>query len=474
MGSKLIIAFARYPGAGQCKTRLIPALGSDGAARVYRAMLDRTLSWIVDVRRSHRIEAEVRYTGGSHAEMAALAPRETRLAPQGDGDLGARMERAVLAAMERGFQQVVVVGADCPRLSSSLALQAFDLLTTHDIVLGPARDGGYYLIGLKGCPSALFRDIDWGTESVLRQTIQAARSTGHSLALLPVLRDVDCPEDLPEWELTSGEECNQSSRPRLSVVVPCRNEEPQLASVVQAALSERGAEVIIAASGRWGESLDMAVRYGAQFRVADEGRGRQMNAGARLASGDALLFLHADSMLPAGFSREIMRRLEDPRVAGGAFTLSIDSPDRRFRLVEWGVALRSRALRLPYGDQGLFLRRETFQSLKGFAETPIMEDFEFMGRLSRHGKIAISPLPILTSARRWQSLGVLKTTGINQLVIAGYLCGISPERLARWYRGAEPGDNRRLLGVESNSPQPNDPPASRCPNRPYFEGSEQI
>ncbi|MEO0490404.1 MAG: glycosyltransferase, partial [Cyanobacteria bacterium J06659_2] len=104
--------------------------------------------------------------------------------------------------------------------------------------------------------------------------------------------------------------------------------------------------------------------------------------------------------------------------------------------VEWGVRWRSHLFQLPYGDQGLFMKRKVFDTVGGFPDLPIMEDFELIQQLRRNGRVAIAPASVITSGRRWETLGVLKTTLINQAVILGYVCGVAPARLARWYRSA--------------------------------------
>ena len=119
----------------------------------------------------------------------------------------------------------------------------------------------------------------------------------------------------------------------------------------------------------------------------------------------------------------------------GAFRLQIDGAGRWLRLIERVANLRARYLHMPYGDQAVFLRRETFESLGGFADLPIMEDYELSRRLRRRGRIELADASAVTSARRWQTLGPWRTTWINQMIVLGYHLGVSPERLARWYRG---------------------------------------
>lgn len=167
---------------------------------------------------------------------------------------------------------------------------------------------------------------------------------------------------------------------------------------------------------------------------AAAGRANQMNAGAAAATGDILLFLHADTHLPTGFDTLIRQALQNPGTIAGAFELRINAQPWGLRLVETMVNVRSRLLSMPYGDQAIFLKATVFQEIGGFPDLPIMEDFELMLQLRRLGRITIVPTPVLTSGRRWQKLGVVKTTLINQLIITGYFLGIPPAQLVRWYR----------------------------------------
>jgi rSAM/selenodomain-associated transferase 2 len=161
-----------------------------------------------------------------------------------------------------------------------------------------------------------------------------------------------------------------------------------------------------------------------------------MNRGAAVATGEFLLFLHADTLLPPDYPALIRSTLAPPGVAGGAFAFALagDFPGRR--LIECGTNLRARRRQLPYGDQGLFVSRVLFDRVGGFPDQPIMEDYEFVQRIQRLGRVAIAPAAAVTSGRRWQRRGAVGTTLVNQLIVLGYRLGVSPARLARWYRGA--------------------------------------
>ena len=155
-----------------------------------------------------------------------------------------------------------------------------------------------------------------------------------------------------------------------------------------------------------------------------------MNAGAAVATGRALLFLHADTLLPDAFPPIVAGVLSRPGVRAGAFRLRIESDRRSLRVVEALVALRGWAFGMPYGDQGLFLTAATFRQVGGFPDVPVMEDFELIRRLRRRGRVQITPAAVTTSARRWRRHGVARTPLLNQACLAARLLGVSPERIA--------------------------------------------
>lgn len=221
----------------------------------------------------------------------------------------------------------------------------------------------------------------------------------------------------------------------LSIIIPTLNEANQIATTLQNAQTANGIEIIIVDAGSEDNTLECAQSLGVKTLISPQaGRAAQMNFGATQATGDILLFLHADTQLPLDYDKLIRDALAQPGVIAGAFHLGIDSPEMSLRLIEKMVSLRSRFLQLPYGDQALFLNRETFTTCGGFPDLPIMEDFEFVRRLKRQGKIVLVPAFVTTSARRWQKLGVFKTTIINQIVVLGYFVGVSPQQLRYWYR----------------------------------------
>jgi rSAM/selenodomain-associated transferase 1 len=200
IAKKHLIIFTRYPQPGKTKTRLIPALGVEGAANLQRQMTEFTLSKVKKFQKSAAISFEVRFVGGDLQLMQDWLGTELNYQLQGNGDLGKRMENSFLSAFNKGAQEVVIIGIDCPGVNAQVLAEAFEKIQNCDLLLGPAVDGGYYLIGLKRAIGELFINIDWGTAKVLQQTVDIAEHLNLSVASLRTLADVDRPEDLPIWQ----------------------------------------------------------------------------------------------------------------------------------------------------------------------------------------------------------------------------------------------------------------------------------
>jgi rSAM/selenodomain-associated transferase 2 len=221
--------------------------------------------------------------------------------------------------------------------------------------------------------------------------------------------------------------------PDISVVIPALNEAKSIGLAVASTRNPEGIECIVVDGGSQDNTPQVAQSSGATVLHSPPGRARQMNAGAEAARGEFLVFLHADTRLPEDFADHIRRILTTPGVAAGAFELEIDGSGPRLRIIERLANWRSRYLKMPYGDQSIFLRNHIFHQSGGFPELPIMEDFQLVRQLRRQGQIVIAPTAALTSPRRWQEVGSWQVTLINQAVILGFLLGVDPVRLARWY-----------------------------------------
>jgi rSAM/selenodomain-associated transferase 2 len=222
---------------------------------------------------------------------------------------------------------------------------------------------------------------------------------------------------------------------RLSIVVPTLNESANLARVLPDVVArEHGAEVLVVDGASGDDSRAVVARVpSVRWLSAPRGRARQMNAGARAAQGEVLLFLHADTALPDGAGAAILAALGDPAVVGGRFDVRLDSRRPILALVGWLMNRRSRLTGISTGDQGIFVRRAVFEALGGFPDIPLMEDVEFTRRLKRRGRLAALRLRVVTSARKWEDEGVLRTVALMWTLRLLYALGVSPARLHRWY-----------------------------------------
>jgi rSAM/selenodomain-associated transferase 2 len=224
--------------------------------------------------------------------------------------------------------------------------------------------------------------------------------------------------------------------PLVSIVIPVKGDAPALENLLRGLSAEIGPaiEVVVSAAVPVDSALS-SIRSRYTRVVWIEGapsRGRQLNAGAAVATGAWLWFVHADSRPPNGWLAAF-QALDPSDVVGGAFAFALDSPAWQARLLERAVALRVHWFNLPYGDQGLFVRRRIFASLGGFSPVPLMEDVEFVRRLTRSGPVRHLTLRLTTSARRWEREGWLRRSLKNLTILSLYALGVSPERLAKRY-----------------------------------------
>lgn len=229
----------------------------------------------------------------------------------------------------------------------------------------------------------------------------------------------------------------------ISIIIPVRNEADTIGPCLDRLSGYRDLEIVVVDGGSSDQTVREAARRGYRPLGSPPGRGTQQHAGARSASGSVLLFLHSDTELPENFIAEVHSILGQKGVAAGAFRLSINARGPGYRCIEYGANLRSGLLHLPYGDQALFMKKNTYFAAGGFPEQPIMEDIVLLSRLKKQGRIVIGRTSAITSARRWQQQGLLKTTIVNQLMLAGWAAGISAERLAGWYYKQGRADNTK-------------------------------
>jgi rSAM/selenodomain-associated transferase 2/rSAM/selenodomain-associated transferase 1 len=429
------VMLARYPRLGEVKTRLVPPLTAEKALALHDRLARHTLRSLLALQATGDARAEVR-TDAAFAHVAhdwlggGFSARY-----QGEGDLGDRIRLAFGDSFGRGADRVVVVGSDCPRLTSVHLRAALAAVDEVDVVLGPAVDGGYYLVALgkdsaKRSVPVLFSDVAWGTDTVLDRTLAICAEHGLTFALLDQLPDVDRPEDLADAEAALSTDVLTPDA-RVSVVIPALNDAELVGAAIASAQAAGAHEVLVVDGGSRDRTCEAATQAGARVTNVFPGRASQMNAGAAQAEGEILLFLHADTLLPADAARLARDGLGAPGAVAGAFDFAVPRSARFGRLISKVGRWRARVTGHPYGDQGLFLSASTFWELGGFPDLPTMEDWEMVARLKRVGRVVLVDEPAVTSARAWEQHGLLRKTASNLAVIWGYRLGVDPARLAR-------------------------------------------
>jgi|GEM_PF-75613 len=482
-----IIVLAKPPHRGRAKSRLAADIGEASAARMARAMLidvwSATASFAASPGGERSIEDQAAHCCDDH-ELSAidlalattadadaypmLCPTPT-LVHQGEGDLGARMARLLGDGLNEA-DAVVLLGTDSPGLPGQHLAAALAALDTADVVLGPCENGGFWCLGLSRaarahCPVAADNSwldgIDWTAQDTRPAVEARAHELGLTLAHAPSWFDVDHGCDLPRLsnalDQTPGDtpqlaprvraelarDAPTAEQPLVSLIVSTLDEGLKLDACCAALIAQPGPVEIIVADGGSSDGSSERVAELAEVTVVRTapGRGLQLAAGAALATGEILAFVHADTELPSDATALMRSTLKDggPRhetEAGAFVTRTVpdpDMPDRAGPLLHF-ADLRSRWTRHPYGDQVMFMTAEAYAATGGFRPLPIMEDYDLSVRLARRAPLARITTPVRVNGRRMQ-LRPLRTALMMKVIPPLYRLGVSADWLARWYRG---------------------------------------
>lgn len=250
-----------------------------------------------------------------------------------------------------------------------------------------------------------------------------------------VSRSARLPDGISAGETTTAPPCESlsaTSTMSLSVIIPTLNEAPRIGAVIDS-LRNLGQMEIVVVDGGSEDGTQTAAAAADVVLSCSRGRSVQQNTGAAAASGEVLLFLHADCTLTDGCLSAVRKVLADPACVGGCFQQRIDADGFKYRLMERGNGWRARWLKWAYGDQGIFVRRSVFEAVGGFPDLRLMEDLFFMKKLKRQGQFRVIEPRLIVSARRWQKQGYVRQTLRNWGLITLAHCGVSPDSLARFY-----------------------------------------
>jgi len=426
-----LIIFTRYPQPGNTKTRLIPDVGALAAAHLQAQMTHLVVRQGMALNKKRPIYIEVAYDGGNQEKMKSWLGDRCDYVVQVEGDLGARMQATIQSAYDKGGEYIVVIGSDCPGIDQAVLANAYHQLITHDVVIGPTDDGGYYLIGMRMPYRELFAGVQWGSDTVFRDTCCIAKNAGLRMAVLSTLCDVDYATDLPIYR-----DRIEIDLIFLSVIIPTLHDEALLAEVIHS-VKQQGVEVIVSFGDDQDGNIGVATSLGCVVVIGSRGRSIQMNAAARIAKGEVLLFLHGDSVVSKSATHNYAQTIFDLMLnhdnVYGAFRFKTDYLIRMMTFITTIVNLRTKLLQNPYGDQGIFVRKSLFETVGGYCDTPIGEDLLLVHKLRGQGKFCFLDHEVITSGRRWRKQGIIKTTIRNQLVALGLLLKIPPGWLQKLY-----------------------------------------
>ncbi len=440
---KALIIFMRYPEPGRVKTRLSAGIGAQEASRTYEKLARTTLGVASDfAERQEDVSLFLFYDPPEKStEMKERFPGPWHFIPQRGEHLGVRMGNAIEQTMARGFSQVVLVGSDIAHPSSRDYSRAFSILERGLVPLGPAQDGGFYLIGLNRYCHAPFAPRTWGQGTVFRRTRQLLQSCGFLTEDLPTRTDVDREDDLESLR------DDFLHKTQLSVVIPTVGDPAEIKRRITGMQKQLwpGDEIVIASAEGTFPCTKEEDLEPVRCVKGPMGRGRQLNRGAGASRNNLLLFLHDDSLPPPQFPYLVRRTLQDEEVSLGCFSLEFTPSSPSLALIARWANVRSAFLKMPYGDQGLFCRRETFERVSGFRKPFIFEDVDFVRSCRSHGRLEVLNHPMLSSSRRYLKKGVLKASLHNHFMVFLYFLGVENRRLHQFYYGN--GDSAHRLSL---------------------------
>ncbi len=356
-------------------------------------------------------------------------------------NLGDRIQTTINTLLE-DHDKVLLIGSDAPSLPTDHILACLECLEV-DTVLGPADDGGFYLIGSRR-PLPNLQEVRWSSHYALEDTREVLLRADLTNEVGPYWYDIDTVEDL--WRLERDLPPDSpakirmlqflSTLPKVTVVVPTLNEEENILPLTYSLRNLEPTPEILFIDGGSRDQTPLKITQAGLFPLQTKtNRGAQLNAGIEQAHGQLLLFLHADTTIDQQSYSAMLAAAEDPDCWGGAFRYALPDDDWRCRVIEKGVYLRNALFKLPYGDQAYFIKRGAIEQVGPFLEIRLMEDVEWFTRLKKTGHYRLLDAVALTSSRRIFAKGWIRSGAINLTLVTLYKLGADPDELARFYYG---------------------------------------
>ncbi len=446
-----LVLFCRRPAPGEGKQRLAAGIGRETAAAAAELLLAAAVE---DLNDWPGPVAVAPARDSDHEWASTLLARPGEILGQGNGNLGARLNAVDRELRRRGAQRLIFIGSDAPELSPGDYAAARAALDTADVVIGPALDGGVTLMGANA-PWPALDALPWSTNQLGTALATLCKQHGRRVDHLEPGADVDVAADLEragqalgsdtrparqrlvQWWQTDGRlTMAQRNGPSagLSVIIPVLGDTPAMERLagLLAGMPEPPDEIIAVDGANDPACRETCAGRGVRYVATAAGRGLQLDAGARAATGKWLWFLHADATPPTTAAQCIRDALARGQV-GGWFRFRFDGAEHALAralaaLINWRCRFGT-----PYGDQGLFMTADAYHAAGGFPSDPLFEEVPLVRGLRRLGSFEPLPLSIGVSPRRWERDGWLRRTFMNRQLALAYMLGVSPARLARRY-----------------------------------------
>ncbi|MBA3899022.1 MAG: TIGR04283 family arsenosugar biosynthesis glycosyltransferase [Bacteroidetes bacterium] len=418
----LLIIFFKNPEKGKVKTRLAKTLGEAKALEIYKELVNHTIKITHNLSFCDKAVFYSDYIDNRDFWNNNHYKKQL----QKGTDLGSRLSKSYQFSFEKGYKKVIVIGSDCKEISRQHLEEAFFALDKKNAVIGPAKDGGYYLLGMRLFYPELFLQKSWSTSKLFVETLSTLKKKKIKFHLLEILSDVDEEKDI----ILSEPKLNT-----VSIVIPTYNEAGNIGKLVKYLQEEQKVhllEIIVADGGSLDDTVSEAENAGAFVIISPvKGRAAQMNAGAEIAKGEIVYFLHSDTFPPKHYDETIVKTLGEEK--WGCFKIQFDHSNWLLNFISWFTRFNFTYFR--FGDQSLFLRNSLFAAIGKFNTSQIIfEDTEIAKRLKLVSKGKVIAEPVITSARKFRENGIFKMGSIFLFLWFLYLFTIPQEKILAFYK----------------------------------------